>query len=504
MAAEDLEWALHQFEHGTRRSTAYNQYNEYYAGIQRLTFATENFRSVFGNTFKEFAENMCPAVVDSLADRLQITGFKSGSAEIITEDIGTSEFGPARKKITVQDEVGDRAWEIWEKSGMVLKAGEVHEEAIRTGDAYVIVWPDDAMQVKMWPQDASHCRVQYDPNRAGRTLRGLKIWYNEIEKEWHLNVYLPTSIDKFASSSTDATFPTNHSKWSMFEQVPNPWGVVPIFHFANKGLYCHGVSELKDIIPIQDALNKSVCDMLVAMEFAAYKQRYIIGADPELDEETGEPVDQTMKNYGVDRLMAIPDPESKVGQFDATELGQFLRVQDKFWASAAKVSGTPLHYFYITSGDFPSGEAIKSAESRFVKKISDRQEGFGAIWGHLQKFALWVDGTLDFDRDPTGYPLFDDEVVEVLWKDSSPRTESELADTAVKKKAVGVSDSMILKELGYSPEEIERMLEESYAYQAWKAALKAGPDEGGGEGGGEGERDQSTAQLAGRGRGVRR
>jgi hypothetical protein len=60
--------------------------------------------------------------------------------------------------------------------------------------------------------------------------------------------------------------------------VPNPYGVVPVFHFANNAdLGMTGRSELEAAMPVQDGLNKSVLDMLVAMEFSAYRQRWAAG-----------------------------------------------------------------------------------------------------------------------------------------------------------------------------------------------------------------------------------
>jgi len=234
-----------------------------------------------------------------------------------------------------------------------------------------------------------------------------------------------------------------------------------MFHFPNAAICELGVSELKDLIPLQNGLNKSVMDMMIAMEFASFKQRWAIGLEVEIDPETGEPLDPNAKNYGVDRLLAFPDPETKVGEFGSTDLDQFLRVTDKFWTSIAKISGTPLHYFFITTGDFPSGNAMRAAEGKFVNKIQDRQEGFGDSWADVLKFAVKVEGT---DAD--------DEKVETTWSDAAQPSEAEIADTAVKKKAVGVSRTQILKELDYDDDEIMQMLQESDSDALQQSFLK--------------------------------
>lgn len=468
----DLEWALHMWSLD-RRLMAYRKFFNYYMGDHDLAFATEKFRNTFGNIFKEFAENVCAPVVDALSDRLVVRGFKSSEAEMQIEEVPSNVPtqpevgpGPGRKKVTQVDPQGDRALDIWHANNMDERSTEVHTEALMMGDGYVIVWPNDDMEPEIWPQYANECIVQYDPNNHKRIIRGAKVWWDYLEGKWFLNIYTENAINKWMQKGTSMTLATRVESWTQYDRVVNPYEKVPVFHFPNRGRKKLGISELLNVIPLQDGLNKAVMDMLIAMEFASFKQRYVIGLEVEIDEQTGEPKDPNAKNYGVDRLMAFADPDTKVGQFDATDLQQFLRVQEKFWASTARVSGTPLHYFFITEGDFPSGEAMKSAEARFVKKITDRQVAFGNVWQEVMLFAMRIEGVTPEDLE-----------LETLWKDAAPRSDSEIADTAVKKKAVGVSRSQILKELGYDDDTIMRMLEESDADTERQALVKAGPQD---------------------------
>lgn len=475
MGEVDLRWALTQFRSSDRRREIC-LYNDYYDGKQRVAFATNAFKTKFGQVFQGYSENMCAGIVDALSDRLEITGFKSSEAVTTIEDVqdpavqvAQSVSGvqmPTRKRVVINDPLGEAALEIWRQNNMEMKSTEVHTEALKAGDGYVIVWPDENMYPALWPQLSLQCSVQYDPNTPGKTIRGTKLWFDDLEGYWRLNVYLQDRIEKYISAKKNDLSMSfeKTNEWKIFETVPNPYMTVPVFHFPNKVEGKPGTSELKDVISIQDGLNKSDIDMLVAMEFASYKQRYVVGIDPEIDEETGQPKDPGVRNYGADRMMSIPGTKDEiaVGQFDATDLGQFLRVQDKFWASGSRVSGTPLHYFFITTGDFPSGEAMKSAEARFVKRIRDRQTAFGTVWEKVMLFALRI--------EQAGVP--DDLRMEPQWVSSSPRSESEIADTAVKKKAVGVSRSQILKEMGYDDETIQRMLEETDAFQMAQAAMK--------------------------------
>lgn len=467
MSELDLKWALSQYK-PSRKREAYAKAYAYYDGDHPMMFATEKFRSTFFNVFSKYAENVCAPVVDSLDDRLKVVGFRASTATMTSESVASPLEGvPERKRVQIADPDGQAAWDIWQRERLDLRSSEVHNESLLTGDAYVIVWPNEDLKAEIWPQMACEFAVQYDPNYKGRLLRACKVWFDDQESQWRLNIYLPDVILKYSTrrAQVQTTYiPVDqHLSWDEIDQVPNPFGFVPAFHFPNQKQYKPGISELQNVFTIQDALNKSSVDMLVAMEFASYKQRYIIGLDAEVDEETGEPVDATHKNYGVDRVMAIANEDAKVGQFDATDLTQFLKVQEKYWMTAARVTGTPLHYFYITSGDFPSGEAIKSAEGRFIKRIMDRQTAFGNTWEDVMKFAMQIDGVL-----PTGTE--EEFTISAMWEPATPRSESELADTAIKKKGIGVPRTQLLREMGYSDEEIERFIEESDA-EAMAAAV---------------------------------
>jgi len=74
------------------------------------------------------------------------------------------------------------------------------------------------------------------------------------------------------------------------------------------------------VIPLQDALNKTNADRLVAAEFMALPQRYMIGIEPTIDPDTGRPVPMFVP--GADRVWQTANPDAKFGQFDAAELSQ--------------------------------------------------------------------------------------------------------------------------------------------------------------------------------------
>jgi hypothetical protein len=464
VANADLTWALGQFRNEPRsRLRNYALARDYYEGRHRMAFATGQFQTTFGELFQAVSDNLCPAVVDSLVDRLEIIGFSSSSSSGPSSDPRAGEQAPPAE----EDPVARAAWDFWRRNRMDVRAPEVHREALLTGDGFAIVWPDpnDANRAHVWPQYAHQMAVEYDADVAGQISRAAKLWRDQASKRLRLNLYFADRIEKYESRAEFQTLqPAKDTPpgslvvdaWNnpgrdlrLVDRVDNVYGRVPVFHFPNKRIFTYGAGgELGVVYPLQDALNKFTCDMLVAGEFAAFPQRWVTGLEVGDIDEEGRPKRPPF-NYGVDKLLYTESADSAFGNFQAADLKQFLEVLENFRAEIARVSGTPLHYLFITRGDFPSGEAMKSAEARFTKKLRDRQTWFGNVWEDLVAFALQIEGQ-ELGESP----------LDAIWTNASPRSEKEIAETLLMKQKLGVTQRQIFKEMGYSDREIETMLAE--------------------------------------------
>jgi hypothetical protein len=58
-------------------------------------------------------------------------------------------------------------------------------------------------------------------------------------------------------------------------------------------MLCDGTSDLRVSIPLTNAINKQVLDMMVASEFAAFPQRVLIGVELPKDPVTNQPLAST-------------------------------------------------------------------------------------------------------------------------------------------------------------------------------------------------------------------
>lgn len=412
----------------------YQLYHEYYEGEQRLAFATDSFRNAFGYLFKEFSYNRCAAVVDAYSDRLNITGWETD------------------KNVQNETSLEKAAVDIWRRNRMDKRQGEVHTEALRSGDCYLTVWPDPVTQLARMTPSAGHLMtVVYDDEFNETIAFAVRSWKEDRgpnKGRWRVTVYEPEMISRYVSKTKMTDMPAKWDALVPYEddgnpEIANPYGKVPVFHFANNAdTGDDGHSELADIVPLQDALNKVLMDGLIAGEFLGFPQRIIAGLEPNINPVTG--LAEKPFDVAKDRIIMLGDAASKWGQFDPADMGQFSAMQNEFDLKIARVSRVPVHWINQT-GDFPSGEALKTAEGPFVGAGERMQTAFGSTWSEAMAFALEVDAV---PGDSTG--------IQPIWKMFATRSETDQLNSAAMKKSIGVPDEQIWAELGYSADEIKQ------------------------------------------------
>jgi hypothetical protein len=122
---------------------------------------------------------------------------------------------------------------------------------------------------------------------------------------------------------------------------------------------------------------------------------------------------------------------------------------EMFVQHMASQTATPPHRFYL-GGQFPSGEALKSAESGLVAKARRRARHFGEGWEEMIRLAFLVEGD-----DKRGKVTNS----ETIWADFETRSETAHADYLVKLQALGVPNPQLWQDAGYSPQQIARFPE---------------------------------------------
>jgi hypothetical protein len=236
--------------------------------------------------------------------------------------------------------------------------------------------------------------------------------------------------------------------------APNPYGVVPVFHLRRERRAIR--SELGNATTPQDAINKLLADMMVAAEFGAFRQRYIISQ-----------VDPGRLKNAPNEIWALPAGDgagqaTSVGEFTQADLGVYLSAIDKLATSIAIITRTPKHYLF-GQGGVPSGEALIAMEAPLNRKVQGYIERFTAVWREVATFLLRLAG---LDVDPmTITPVW--QPVETV----QPLTESIIRQNAV---AAGVPLVTQLRREGWTTAELEQMaVDKSEEQQQQTATLAA-------------------------------
>jgi hypothetical protein len=290
--------------------------------------------------------------------------------------------------------------------------------------------------------------TEYDDEQPGYIIKDAKAWQDRDGK-YRLTLYYRDRVEKYISREkaqggmpdrADAFVPvqTLGERWPL----DNPYDKVPVFHFGNRAsIGSLGTSELAEAIPVQDALNKSIADMLVASEFYGVPQRWAIGLEGDLTPE------QAKKKYPLlaGGVWGSTSKDAEFGQFSAADISKYIEITETFRKEIARVSRTPMHYFAL-EGTMPSGESLRVAESPLTKKVEDRTEAWGAVWSDAMRFALQIQGAGDTEPEPK-------------WLNTETRDETgEVQRAATKHKDLKIPLEQTWRELGYSEKQIKEMM----------------------------------------------
>lgn len=429
------------------RQTAMQRYADYYGGRHRLMFATQKFREAFGSLFSEVADNLCEVVVDKLVERLEVQGFRFSSGE----------------------DADKRAWNIWQRNGLDADFAKGIREGLTKGEFSMTVWRGDRDIPRLTVEDPLNVIVAVDP--ADRRVRraALKRWYDADRGQVFATLYLPDAIWKFESrvGVADPTLAVQRPGVADLESMrtgmdwrqrtvtgeewplPNALHVVPVVAFPNKpDLAGNGVSELHNVLPLQDTINKLLSDLLLASEFGAFRQRYAVNVELEVDPDTKRPVEPW--RIAVDRMLTAPPPanpagpEVRFGEFGQTDLGGSIEAIEMALKHLAVITRMPPHYLLGNTGVFPSGESLRAAEVGLTRKARDRMRDLSEPLEEVQRlvFAVLGDQTLAQAE------------AETLWADPETRTESEHMDALSKMAALGVPEEALWERIPASPTEI--------------------------------------------------
>jgi len=394
----------------------YHMLEQYYIGRQPLSFLAPEAREALGNRFARISANLPRLAITALSERLRVTGFN-----------------------------GVDVWADWQRCDMDELSRTAHREGLLLGQAYLICWSDAYGRPLVTVESAHQMAALRDPGTR-RLTHAIKRWETTTTTEAVL--YGPDVITRYRANHTGATT----AGFKVVDEIANPLGVPPVVRLLNADrILDEGVSEIEDLMPVADMLNKLLSDILVSSENAARPRRFASGIEleerPVLDAE-GADTGQTeeINPYGEnDKMMIAENDAARFGQLDAADLAGYERAVDIALTMASAVSGLPPHYLGIMHDNPSSADAIRSAEASLTARAESKQAQFGRSYEDLARLIVAVRDGAD--------PLTVD--VRVEWADPSTRSVAAEADAVTKLFAAGLLPaSYALKRLGYSDDEV--------------------------------------------------
>lgn len=386
----------------------YDQLDRYYTGTQSLAFLSPEARKALGDRFGRMASNIPRLAVLALAERLRVTGFD-----------------------------GVDVWSDWLRNDLDQCSGTAHREALLLGDSYVIVWADQLGRPKVTVESAKQVAVATDPGTRQITA-AIKRW--ETDKTTEAVLYGPDEITRLRANQTGATT----AGFKVVETLANPLGVVPVVNLRNSDriLDGRGHSEIDDLMPLVDGLNKSLADMMTTSEFVGRPRRWATGIELVDDEETGEATNPIPEG---NRAMISESSDAKFGQLASADLAGYEASVRVLLGQIMAVSTLPAHYVGVFTDNPASADALRASEASLTARAEARQATFGRAWEQVARLMVAVTE----GRDPAQVD------VRVRWADAATRSVAQEADATVKLYQSGLLPaSAALARLGYSEQEI--------------------------------------------------
>lgn len=424
-----------------------NLLQNYYIGQHPLPRGERTRARLYRDFQRRARSNYTGLVVESVAERLHVDGFRAGGS-------GT-------------DAMDTAAWQIWQANHLDSDSGMVHQQALTMGRSYVIIGApaEPGGLPVITAEDPRQVAHEASPTNRRELVAALKIYLDDVAAQWCAVVYLPDVIAYFTAPAPAAkNIPSWQSSQIQAQQwfpdetvevvddelpagmIPNPIGIVPVVGFYNRPMTNLGgisvLGEFEDVIDIQDRINGIILDRLVITRMQAYRQRYMTGVDIETD-EAGTP--KRPFDPDVESLWVGVDEATKFGDFAETDITPILTATTGDVTHLAAITRTPPQYLLGQLANL-SGDALEAAQAGLVSKIQERMIHFGESWEQVIRVAsMWSGDT------PTP------EDAEVVWADPTQRGLADLANAAVALQTAGVPWRSRMTALGYSPSDITRM-----------------------------------------------
>lgn len=435
-------------------------YQAYYEGQHRETYKIRRVIEAFGLRMPIYV-NYAGVVVDSISERLGVDGFTFAS----------------------DDRASEAAWSIWQDNNLDAGFKRGMRSGLIKGEFSLVLWPDEDWAPRIWVEDGAEVITSVHPETGVRRA-ALKRWADEDEPgTLFATLFLPDAVYKYRTPATANTAGAELATLggTAWERrivpgepwpLPNPLGVVPVIPFPNKpDLHLTGESELGKVVPIQDAINANIANVMLAGLYGAFRQKVMLNFALEVDPATGAPVQPF--DVALDSLITVPpnapgEPEPRLAEFSQTDLAGYIKVHETLVQAIATASRFPPHYLLGTQGTFPSGESLTAVERGISAVAGERGDDWKDPLEDALRLAFRIKARAPGNSGAAAarYEKWAAMTgAEAAFRNPETKSESQHVDAVTKKKDLEVPRRQLWSELGYSQQQV----------LDWEAELEAAP-----------------------------
>jgi len=355
-------------------------FDQYHRGVHSPPYTPQTATIEFRTLVARATTNLMPMVTGTLVNRLYADGFRPDP----TQDANST------------------AWEWWQANQMDARQKPLYEAVAVYGYAWMMVSGSDSGTPSMSPKSPRtwYCEIA-DPDDD---------WPTYAVRRRGENV---TLVD--AEAFYTLKKPTSSTRWGVVDVAPHGLGVCPFVQYRNAwNIDGHPVGEVERLIPVQDRLNQTVFDLLVAQTFAAAPQKYIAGLVADDDDSLASALAK--------RVWTLDGADTKVGQLPGADLSHLVSSIDNTLRVYGIISQTPPNYLLGEMVNI-AAEALVAADASLAMKVEDRK----TLHGESHENTFRLAGVAANEPE-----IAADVMSEIVWRQTDPRSFAATVDGLTK------------------------------------------------------------------------
>jgi hypothetical protein len=441
----------------------------YFNGIQEVYLNARALEYLGLHKENPFRLNICRTIVTALADELNLLGFA-------TDEKIDKEGGESPRPVS------EWAAAVFEENKLDSLQDNIQEGALADSESFVIV---------EWDPELNRSRIIHNPYFVDTNITGgdglgvymiyenddpeqapiaaVKRWIEQTKRgpfgksfsRLRMTVYYPDHFERYVLENNSTWQPFNEGTGQIDaetgEEIIKSWYIpnvdsdgtplgIPVFHFKNKGLR----PEHWDGIPMQDAVNKTLVDVLAAGDLTAFQSYFGFGFYPTTDGKAPTSDGANLMKIGPAQFNGTMKKADEASlQIIQGQDSTFLmnQLKDSILLTA-QITDTPASRFVVTAA-IASDKTIKEQERGLKKKGAKRRAIFSDPWVGVINMARKLANVYG------GAGLSEEVTLSPIWE----HTET-LDELSEKREKLELPIEQIWREAGYSDSQIKTMKED--------------------------------------------